>query len=73
MASITYKFKRGQTEHLDDIYVIQGICGGDWWEPFIIDEGDDIFITRDIEITIAWTDGCKLTDKQIDKIKKDYS
>lgn len=58
----TYKFKKGQVIVLDTIYAIQGLGGGDWWEKtgrdvdqgdrWGKDLGDEIIITRDIEITI---------------------
>lgn len=57
-----YKFKKGQVTVLDNIYAIQGLGGGDWWEKtgndisssksYEIELGDEVVITRDIEITI---------------------
>lgn len=50
-----HHFKKGQKIHLDSIYDIQGLGGGDWWErennkdDF---ERDDLIITRNIKITI---------------------
>lgn len=62
----TYKFKRGQLVSLDQIYTIQGLAGGDWWDK--VDDGisqrtknrqleldlsEECVITRNIEITIT--------------------
>lgn len=57
-----YRFRKGQITHLDHIYKIQGLAGGDWWEKtggdvsmpdyMGLGMGDEIIITRDIEITI---------------------
>lgn len=47
-----YIFTRGSELHLDVIYDIQGLCGGDWWEP-IEDAIDDIVITKNITIVIT--------------------
>jgi len=32
MTTETHKFKKGQELHLDEIYNIQALGGGDWWE-----------------------------------------
>lgn len=58
-----YKFKKGEIVSLDDIYVIQGLGHGDWWEktgkdvddsdPMGTDMGEEIIITKDIKITIT--------------------
>ena len=58
-----FKFKKGQITDLDSIYNIQGLAGGDWWEktgndvdqfdPMGSDMGDEVIITRNIEITIT--------------------
>ena len=49
-----FSYKKGQILHLDDIYTIQGLCDSDWWENFDIDGcGDNIYITRNIKITIT--------------------
>jgi len=53
-----YRFRRGQKVQLDAIYLIAGLgedLGGRWWEPDD-DAGEDITITRDIDIMIAITD-----------------
>lgn len=39
-----YKFRKGEVYHLDDIYLVQGLGGGDWWEHIkdtqaAVDEG----------------------------------
>jgi hypothetical protein len=51
----TRKFKKGEIYHLDEIYAIDGLCGGDWWEPKD-ESGEIIQITRDITIQINWWD-----------------
>lgn len=63
-----YAFKKGQIKHLDSIYAIQGLCGGDWWDPVPDSSswggvatgedathcsGDTICINRDITIEIT--------------------
>lgn len=56
----TYKYKKGQEVHLDDIYDISGLAGGDWWAKIKeetqikTDLSDDCRITRDIEIKITF-------------------
>lgn len=56
-----YSFKKGQRCHLDEIYKIQALCGGNWWGH--IHEGctddyafkapsEEIIITRTITIEI---------------------
>jgi hypothetical protein len=53
-----YTFVKGEQKHLDEIYMIQGLCGGKWWKhrrPGNLLEGlpsDEIIITRNITITI---------------------
>ena len=53
-----FSFKEGQELNLDDIYNIQGLAGGDWWEHKkvtgldIVCPGDDIIITCDVDIKI---------------------
>lgn len=59
----TYKFKRGQRVSLDQIYTIQGLAGGDWWDKadddgkpsrdYEFDLSEECIITRNIEITIT--------------------
>ena len=50
---ITYKFKKGQEIRLDTIYDIQALGGGDWWKPINEEKGgEDVIITKTIEITI---------------------
>jgi hypothetical protein len=51
-----YIFKMGQKVHLDEIYEIQGLGGGDWWERKDLnnDFDEDLVITRDITITITF-------------------
>ena len=55
-----YKFKKGQELHLDVIYAVQGLCGGDWWESHV-EVGkppkngkaeEDLIISRDIQFEI---------------------
>lgn len=52
-----HSFKKGQQMHLDEIYDIQGLADGDWWdfegEVGIFGPDDDIKIVEDIEITIT--------------------
>jgi len=50
----SYKFKKGERLHLDDIYNVQGIGGNDWWDHEDGEESCEIIITRDVhfEITI---------------------
>lgn len=48
----TYSFKKGEKLHLDDIYDIQGVDGGEWWKP-TDDSGDEIVITENINIVIV--------------------
>lgn len=48
-----YRFKQGDTLHLDDIYNISGLAGGDWWEPVPDRGGDIVVITRDVNFTIT--------------------
>lgn len=53
--SESFKFKKGQTSHLDEIYEIQGIGGGEWWDHQNHNCGipsDEIKILKNIEITI---------------------
>ena len=52
-----YKFKAGQKLSLDDIYDIQGLGGGAWWEHIADDMDGQIVITRDITITIIVEQG----------------
>jgi len=54
-----FEFRKGQKLHLDDIYDIQGLAEGDWWEVDYTDpgnngdeNGDFIVITKSIDITI---------------------
>lgn len=49
-----FNFKKGQLIHLDTIYDIQGLAGGDWWEHCDNDIGDDLIITKNVSITITW-------------------
>jgi len=49
-----YKFKRGQEIRLDNIYDIQALAGGDWWEHTDAEGlSESIIITKDIEIIIS--------------------
>lgn len=55
----SYTFKKGQVVTLDDIYAIQGLAGGDWWDADSPNElegsrGEIVTITRNIKITITW-------------------
>lgn len=55
-----FRFKKGKITSLDQIYIIQGLGGGDWWEKTgndvddkkDIDLGEEVVITRNIEIEI---------------------
>lgn len=53
-----FRFKKGEILSLDKIYIIQGLGGGDWWEKvdgendYATDVGEEVIITRDIEIKI---------------------
>lgn len=48
-----YRFKKGQEVHLDIIYDIQSLCGGDWWDKKNDDDMEDwCIINRDITIEI---------------------
>lgn len=49
-----YKFKKGQQLHLDEIYTVQGLAGGDWWDAEE-DAGDYVIVTRDVSIEIRWS------------------
>jgi hypothetical protein len=51
-----YSFCKGEKLHLDDIYMVQGLAGGKWWEP-VTDEGDDIVIVENVTIDIITTLG----------------
>lgn len=50
----TYRFKKGDKTHLGQIYDVQGLGGGDWWDHDRTDgeDGDNIIITRDIKIAV---------------------
>lgn len=53
----TYSFTKGEKVQLDDIYNIQALAGGNWWER---EDGEDelsesLIITRTIKIKITWT------------------
>jgi hypothetical protein len=48
----TYVFRKGQRLWLDQIYIIQGLANGDWWEKEGDDFSEDIIITRSIKIEI---------------------
>ncbi len=48
----TYKYREGQQLHLDEIYEIQGLANGDWWDHDH-DDSDDIHVTRDVTIVIT--------------------
>ena len=50
-----HSYKTGQKLHLDDIYHISGIgmdSVGEWWEADD-EDGEEITITKDIDITIT--------------------
>ncbi|MEQ8504639.1 MAG: hypothetical protein RIB80_04885 [Rhodospirillales bacterium] len=59
MATVTetFKFKKGQRLHLDDIYFIQTLGGGDWWQPAEgeREDSDNIVCVEDITIEISTT------------------
>ena len=59
----TYAFRAGQAIDLDQIYTIQGLAGGDWWErtgddlqehrrDVDMDFSESLRVTRDISITV---------------------
>jgi len=48
----TYEFRKGQRLRLDQIYIIQGLANGDWWEKDGDDLSEDIIIIRSIKIEI---------------------
>lgn len=53
-----YEFRKGQILQLDDIYHIQGIGGGRWWNADDPDDpngssGEKVEILEDIKITIT--------------------
>ena len=55
--TVTHQFKLGQQLHLDDIYLFSGlgidVSGiGKWWE-FDNENGEELTVTKDIEITIT--------------------
>jgi len=53
-----YIYRKGEVRHLDDIYPVQGLDGGDWWDHCESERrfpGDMIIITRDIKISIEVT------------------
>ena len=54
MTTEQYKFTKGQRLHLDDIYFIQGLAGGNWWEPDDKEGSDSITITKDVKIRITY-------------------
>ena len=56
MHTITHKYKKGQKLVLDYIYDIQGLAGGNWWEP-VVEGGEEIIIVKDVEIVIKWRVG----------------
>lgn len=52
----TYKFRKGQKLHLDEIYDIQGLgheVVGKWWEPDDGNGGEEVTITKDVEFTVT--------------------
>ncbi len=57
---VVHSFKKGQRLMLDDIYVIQGLDGGDWWQKTGTDVresdnkefGEELVCTRTVTITI---------------------
>jgi hypothetical protein len=55
-----YVFAKGQKLHLDDIYTIQGLAGGNWWtadDPNKEggDAGEIVTITENIVIKVKVT------------------
>ncbi len=54
----TYRYRQGDEFPLDEIYAIQGLGGGDWWEKISdgardLDMSDICRCTRDIKITVV--------------------
>jgi hypothetical protein len=48
-------FKQGDRYHLDDIYMVQGLGDGDWWEPIEEEDGECVTIKKNITIEIIVT------------------
>ena len=48
-------FIKGQVLFLDDIYSVQGLGGGDWWDGKDFEGDDNIIITRTIRIKVIVT------------------
>lgn len=53
VTSKTYSFTRGEKMCLDDIYEIQAIGDGDWWERVNLDIPSPVCCTKTIKITIT--------------------
>lgn len=63
VTSTTYSFKKSETFSLDDIFEIQGLGGGDWWEKtgedlpehlrHDIGMSESLICTKTIKITIT--------------------
>lgn len=59
-----YEFRKGEKLHLDTIYDIQALAGGDWWDHIFTTNidgneapSDEVLITRDVTIFIRWKKG----------------
>ena len=46
-----FKYGKGQKLRLDDIYDYQNLTG-DWWDFDGVEGGEDIIITKDIDVDI---------------------
>ena len=57
----TYKFTKGQELGLDQIYFIQGLGGGDWWDH---PDPDENGVVNDDEVIIQWDITIKITVSQ---------
>ena len=58
MTTETFKFKKGQKLHLDQIWDIMGLAGGNWWyadDPADPggSAGEDVTIIEDITIKVT--------------------
>ena len=51
MVTVTLRYDRGQKLRLDDIYHYQDIGSLRWWEPVTGDGGEEIVITKDVDIS----------------------
>lgn len=52
-----YVFKRGCLYGLDEIYVVQGLADGDWWQPYESDKSDTVICVSSVRIIITYKKG----------------